>query len=97
MAVSEFTIQQVRTNLSGPARWIFTHTMRYKWILFIAMLGAFGNAALAALVPVLVGRAFNAVLETPPQVQVIGQLALFMAISQVVRGLLQLGRNFGSS
>jgi ATP-binding cassette, subfamily B, bacterial len=95
MAVSEFTIQQVRTNLSGPARWIFTHTMRYKWILFIAMLGAFGNAALAALVPVLVGRAFNAVLETPPQVQVIGQLALFMAISQVVRGLLQLGRNFG--
>jgi ATP-binding cassette, subfamily B, bacterial len=95
MAVSEFTIHQVRTNLSGPVRWILTHTMRHKLILFVAMLGAFGNAALAALVPVLVGRAFNAVLETPPQVQMIGQLALFMAISQVVRGLLQLGRNFG--
>jgi ATP-binding cassette, subfamily B, bacterial len=95
MAVSEFTIGHVRTDRSGPARWIFTHTIRQKALLFIAFLGAFGNAALAALVPVLVGRAFNAVLASPPQVQVIGQLALILALSQVLRGVLQLGRNFG--
>jgi ATP-binding cassette, subfamily B, bacterial len=95
MAVSEFTIGQVRTNHSGPARWIFTHTIRQKALILIAFLGAFGNAALAALVPVLVGRAFNAVLASPPQVQELGQLALILAISQVMRGVLQLGRNFG--
>jgi ATP-binding cassette, subfamily B, bacterial len=95
MAVSEFTIGQYRTNRSGPARWVATHALRHKAILFIALLGAFGNAALAALVPVLVGRAFNAVLETPSQVQVVAQLAVMIGISQVIRGLLQLGRNFG--
>jgi ATP-binding cassette, subfamily B, bacterial len=95
MAVSEFTIGHVRTDRSGPARWIFIHTIRQKALLFIAFLGAFGNAALAALVPVLVGRAFNAVLASPPQVQLIGQLALTLALSQVLRGVLQLGRNFG--
>jgi len=95
MAVSEFTIGEIRTNRSGPARWIATHAMRHKWILLVALAGAFGNAALAAFVPVQVGRAFNAVLETPSQVQVVAQIALMIAISQVIRGLLQLGRNFG--
>ncbi|MEN4041889.1 MAG: ABC transporter ATP-binding protein [Anaerolineaceae bacterium] len=95
MAVSEFTIGREIFNRSSPARWIATHAVRHKWILLMAMLGAFGNAALASLVPVLVGRAFNAVLETPPQVQLVAQFALWIALSQMSRGLLQLARNFG--
>ena len=43
-------------------------------------IGAFGNAALAAAVPVLIGTAFNAALETPADLRMIG----WMAISVVV-------------
>lgn len=59
-------------------------------------LGAFGNAALAAAVPVFIGRAFNAGLAEPPQVATIGWMALAIVVSQSVRAVLQLGRNFSS-
>ena len=59
-------------------------------------IGAVGNAGLAAVVPVLTGNAFNAMLETVPDTSVLLPLALTIGISQVVRGILQLGRNFGA-
>ena len=60
------------------------------------ILGAVGNAALAAVVPVLTGDAFNAMLKPVPDTSVLLPLALTMGISQVIRGALQLGRNFGA-
>lgn len=62
----------------------------------MVFLGAFGNAALAALVPVLVGDAFNAMLKPIPDTSVLIPLALLIGGTQVVRGVLQLGRNFGA-
>lgn len=59
--------------------------------------GAFGNAALAAVSPVLVGVAFNAVLESPANVRLVGLAALGIIVSQSVRAVLQLGRNFASA
>jgi ATP-binding cassette subfamily B protein len=59
-------------------------------------IGAIGNAALAAYVPVLTGDAFNAMLKVPPVLNVLLPLALIMGGSQVLRGILQLGRNFGA-
>jgi len=59
-------------------------------------IGAIGNAALAAYVPVLTGDAFNAMLEAPPNTKVLLPLALTIGISQIIRGVLQLGRNFGA-
>jgi len=59
-------------------------------------IGAVGNAALAAYVPVLTGQAFNAMLKTPPETKVLLPLALIMGGSQIIRGILQLGRNFGA-
>jgi ATP-binding cassette subfamily B protein len=59
-------------------------------------IGAVGNAALAAYVPVLTGDAFNAMLKVPPEIKVLLPLALIMGGSQVIRGILQLGRNFGA-
>jgi ATP-binding cassette subfamily B protein len=61
----------------------------------MAIAGAFGNAAMAAVIPVLIGQAFNAILATPPQLNQLVRLALIIALSQVLRGALQLGRNFG--
>ena len=40
--------------------------MRYWPILVMLVMGAIGNAALAAAVPVLVGNAFNDMLQTHP-------------------------------
>ncbi len=61
------------------------------------LIGAFGNAALAAVVPVLIGFAFDAALESPSNLRTIGLMALGVIISQVVRAVLQLGRNFSSA
>ena len=58
--------------------------------------GAVGNAALAAVVPILVGQAFNAILKSPPQTDALLRLAWMIAVSQIFRGLLQFGRNFGA-
>ena len=60
------------------------------------IVGAIGNAALAAVVPVLTGDAFNAMLQPIPDTSVLIPLALIIGISQVIRGALQLGRNFGA-
>ncbi len=59
------------------------------------LIGAIGNAALAAVVPVLIGQAFNAILATPPQTSLLLRFALIIAGSQLLRGVLQFGRNFG--
>ncbi len=58
--------------------------------------GAIGNAALAAVVPVLTGNAFNAMLKPVPDTNVLIPLAVTIGISQIIRGVLQLGRNFGA-
>ncbi len=60
------------------------------------VVGAAGNAGLAAVVPVLTGDAFNAMLKPTPDTSVLVPLALIIGISQVIRGALQLGRNFGA-
>ena len=60
------------------------------------IVGALGNAALAAVIPVLTGDAFNAMLQPTPNTSVLVPLALIIGISQVIRGALQLGRNFGA-
>jgi ATP-binding cassette, subfamily B, bacterial len=62
----------------------------------IMLLGAFGNAGLAAVVPVLIGEAFNAILAVPPELRALGLFALWIAGTQVVRSFLQFGRNFGA-
>lgn len=61
------------------------------------LIGAFGNAALAAVVPVLIGFAFDAALESPSNLRTIGLMALGVIIAAVVRAVLQLGRNFSSA
>jgi ATP-binding cassette subfamily B protein len=58
--------------------------------------GGLGNAGLAAVVPVLVGDAFNQMLGPAPDIAVLIPLALIMGGTQILRGVLQFGRNFGA-
>ncbi|MFZ5881383.1 MAG: ABC transporter ATP-binding protein, partial [Chloroflexota bacterium] len=94
---AEFTLARRHTsNKSGPVRWIWSHASRYWWIIIMIFLGALGNAALAAVVPVLTGQAFNDMQATNPDTSLLLPLALTIGGSQIIRGVLQLGRNFGA-
>ncbi len=94
---SEFTLpQRYRSDRSGPVRWLYFHTRRYWHLVIIMLIGAVGNAGLAAVVPILTGQAFNAISSSPPNTGALFGIALAIAGSQVLRGLLQFGRNFGA-
>ncbi|MBK9051362.1 MAG: ABC transporter ATP-binding protein [Chloroflexi bacterium] len=86
-----------RTDQTTPLRWVWSHIRRQKWLIFILFIGAFGNAALAAQIPILIGRAFNAAQAIPAQLPIIGVVAVWIIIGQAVRAVLQLGRNFSAS
>jgi len=96
-APAEFTLtRQPSIRTRGPIRWLWSHARRYWLILLIMFIGAVGNAALAALVPVLVGDAFNRMLGANAIVSNLIPLALILGGSQIVRGALQFARNFGA-
>ena len=97
MSIAEFTLtRRHATDRRNHIRWIISYAVRYWWLVLIMFLGAVGNAALAAYIPVLTGDAFNDMLKVPPETKVLLPLALLMGGSQIVRGVLQLGRNFGA-
>ncbi|HMU95032.1 MAG TPA: ABC transporter ATP-binding protein, partial [Anaerolineales bacterium] len=92
-----FTLHRKNSyNRATTLKWIASHARPYWWIVIMIIIGAIGNAALAAYVPVLTGDAFNSMIESPPDTSVLLPLALIIGISQIVRGVLQLGRNFGA-
>jgi ATP-binding cassette, subfamily B, bacterial len=94
---AEFTFPQVfNADRRSPLRWIWSHAAHHWWLLVMIFIGALGNAGLAAFVPVYIGDAFNAMLKVPPNVAVLLPAAIMIAVTQFVRGILQLGRNFGS-
>lgn len=95
-ASAEFRIpEHYATDKRGPIRWIWSHTIRQWLFILIAFIGAFGNAAMMAVVPIITGEAFNIVLSGNVDLKRLGNLALLMAGSQVIRGVLQLARNYG--
>ena len=94
---AEFSLhRKYLSDRTDSVRWIWSHVRRHWWIIFMMVAGAVGNAALAAVVPVLTGDAFNAMLKPVPDTSVLVPLALIIGISQIIRGALQLGRNFGA-
>jgi ATP-binding cassette subfamily B protein len=97
MSASEFAVVQGwHSDRQGSGRWIWSHALRHKLFIAGILFGAFSNAALAAVVPVLVGQAFDAVSATPPDLDLLGKAAALIALSQIVRGGLQLIRNFSA-
>ncbi len=94
---AEFSMQRQHvSDRTNPVRWIWSHARRHWWIMIMLVIGAAGNAGLAAVVPVLTGDAFNAMLEPVPDTSVLVPLALTITITQLIRGLLQFARNFGA-
>ncbi|MFP4346488.1 MAG: ABC transporter ATP-binding protein [Anaerolineales bacterium] len=98
MSEAEFTIEHSwEADRSSAARWIITHALRYKLVILGVLIGAVGNAALAALVPVQVGEAFDALQREVPDLDLVRRVAIIIAVSQLIRGLiLQMARNIFS-
>ena len=94
---AEFTLpEDHQVNRSGPIRWLVSHSLRY-WPLGILLIGgALSNAALAAVVPILVGQAFDLILGASADINNLVRIALILGGTQVLRGFLQFGRNFSA-
>ncbi|MGD8996541.1 MAG: ABC transporter ATP-binding protein [Anaerolineae bacterium] len=98
MTVSEFEVSRGwDSDRSGPVRWILSHVRRHKLFVAGMLVGAVGNAALAAAMQLFIGRAINAVTAVPPNLRGLTSAAALIAGSQLIRGLvLQLMRNWSS-
>jgi ATP-binding cassette subfamily B protein len=94
--ISEFSFEtKYQTNQKSPLLWVLSHVIhQWPWII-MALLGALGNAALASVVPIYIGQAFNEILTPSPALSIIARFAIIIGISQIIRGFLQFSRNFG--
>jgi ATP-binding cassette subfamily B protein len=93
---AEFTLyRENKYDYSSPITWLTSHIKPYIWIVVMIFVGAIGNAVLAVVVPVLTGNAFDSIKDRM-DTSVLLPLALTIGISQIIRGVLQLGRNFGA-
>ncbi len=94
---AEFTLPQRHpTDRRGPARWLYSHFRPYWALGFMLIFGAATNGALAAVVPIEIGKAFQAILQNPPQTQLLIGFVWVILISQTIRSVLQFARNFAS-
>ncbi len=85
------------TNRRNPFRFIVSHMMRHPLFAVLLVIGAFSNAALAAAVPYFIGESFNALVDPDGRgLEFVGLMALAIVGSQVLRGVLQLMRNFSA-
>jgi ATP-binding cassette subfamily B protein len=97
MTATEFSLEfGYQFNHRSPLRWIFSHVLKYWWLIGSMVLGAIGNAIGAAMVPVILGIAVDTILADPSDLDALLRYALIIGGSQIVRGILQFGRNFSA-
>ncbi len=93
---SEFVAREsFHTDHSSPIRFVWSHIRRQPIFALTMIIGAFSNAWLAAAVPFYIGEAFNAINEGRG-IEAVGSAALAIIASQIIRGTLQLMRNFSA-
>jgi ATP-binding cassette, subfamily B, bacterial len=93
-APAEFTMAGTyQANRKGPVRWIISHGLRNWWVLLIALIGCFGNAGLAFVLPIIIGKVYT-ILQTGAVEQSFYSLLIWLLVSQVIRIVLQFARNF---
>jgi ATP-binding cassette subfamily B protein len=91
---TEFRIAgQAVYDRRGPARWIVSHLLHNLPFIILGATGVLVHATLNAAVPGLVGRAFDAILQTPPDRRELGVIALVLLAIVLVRGVMDLGQS----
>jgi ATP-binding cassette subfamily B protein len=97
VARSEFAVAHAwDSDLRSPVRWIVSHLKRSPWLLALMIVGALGNAALAAAIPLYTGYAFDTLTGPSPSMTPILWATLALILTQLGRFFMQLGRNFGA-
>ncbi|HJS29402.1 MAG TPA: ABC transporter ATP-binding protein [Anaerolineales bacterium] len=77
-------------NRSGPVRWIISHLVRYPHFLASFLLAATLTNLLFSMIPLLIGQAFDEVLEPVPDPQRLLTTALTILTLVIIRGLLDI-------
>jgi ATP-binding cassette subfamily B protein len=91
VAATEFSIEgQQLSDRVTPARWIRWHLTRYKLLLVAAVGSSITQNLLGSVIPILVGAAFTAVLETPPDGHRLTIIAAAVLAVVLLRGLFDL-------
>jgi ATP-binding cassette subfamily B protein len=94
---AEFRLpERYPTDRRSPARWVASHLRRYWPLVLMLIIGAASNGGLAAVVPVVIGKAFDAIVQPTPQVELLPGFVLTIIVSQTTRSILQFGRNFSA-
>ncbi len=97
MTVAEFVLPEEREfDRSSPMLWVLSHLRPHWRPIAMMFFGAFGNAALAAAVPILIGQAFDLILRDGASPDQLLRIAILIVASQILRSVLQFGRNFSS-
>jgi ATP-binding cassette subfamily B protein len=98
MMTAEFTVtHRYPSDTRSQYRYVWSHVRRHKLTGIGMIFGGFTNAALASLVPVYTGMAFNTLEQGGTDVERrIVQLVFAVIFSQLLRMMLQLMRNFSS-
>ncbi|MBL6983603.1 MAG: hypothetical protein ISR58_20670, partial [Anaerolineales bacterium] len=74
---AEFTLPKRKpSDRRGPVRWIFSHTLRYWQLNIVMIIGAIGNASLASVVPIYVGRALDLITTNQATANALFQISL---------------------
>ncbi|NDJ36687.1 MAG: ABC transporter ATP-binding protein [Chloroflexi bacterium] len=92
---SEFEARTYNTDRSSTLQFIVSHVKRHPAVGIAMIIGATSNAALASAVPFFIGEAYNAIRDNQ-DLQRVGLMALAIIGSQLLRGVLQLMRNYSA-
>lgn len=93
---SEFIAQEAfRSDHRTTFRFIWSHIRRHPLTAALLIIGAFSNAALAAVIPAFAGLAVNAILNDN-DLHMVGLAAVGIVLSQLVRAVLQFTRNYSA-
>lgn len=93
---AEFSLpSQYTTDRRSPVRWVVSHAAHQWPILLIAVIGAFFNAELMAVIQTNVGKAVNIVMASTFDRPALLSILWVILACAVGRGIFQFARNFG--
>jgi ATP-binding cassette, subfamily B, bacterial len=91
----EFSVEGAHSyNRSSPLRWIFSHLLRYKLLLFSFAVAAILTSILFAAIPRLTGLAFDEIIKAEPNARRLAVLSAIILGIVLIRGLIDITNSF---
>ena len=88
---SEFTVQDAyQYSHQGTIRWLFSHVMRYRWFAIATFLFYLVSHVAYAQGPVLIGKAFEELVDPNTSLTALRNIALMVLFILVIDGIINL-------